>query len=315
MRNKNYILPLILFLSLSFILSMVISAAHETDPEKDNIGLNDDAFLSEEVYFSHIHGVGYNSDGDSILVASHVGIMLYTDGQWMVSKLPAHDYMGFASIDEGFYSSGHPALDTDLMNPLGLVKVTENENELTSLAFEGVFDFHQLAAGYYNHAIYVINHFSSPELKPGLNYTLDEGNTWNQRGKKRIAEKATQIAVHPTDASMVAIATTKGLYLSNNYGSNLAKITDNIVITAVSFSPDGQFLIYGHKTLKRYRLSNRITISIPHPDALHDDFIAYLAVNPMNSDEIVLATSKKNIFIWNDQGNNWKQVAREGKGF
>ena len=312
--NQNSILPKTIFLSLLFILSMSLSFAHEPDPDKNINRLKDNTFSSNNAYFSHIHGIGYSNDGGSILVASHVGIKNYTNGKWIVSDLPAHDYMGFSSTDEGFYSSGHPSISTDLLNPLGLVKVNNTDKKLTLLAFAGVFDFHQLAAGYYNHAIYVINHKPHTLLKPGLNYTLDEGKTWNHIGKKEVVERATQITVHPTDANTMAIATTKGLYLSKNYGTNFTKLTNDIVITAVSFSPNGEFLIYGHQTLRIYWLSDKDTDSISHMDFLENDFITYLAINPMNLDEIVLATNKKNIFISNNQGGSWQLVAREGKG-
>jgi photosystem II stability/assembly factor-like uncharacterized protein len=200
------------------------------------------------------------------------------------------------------------------LNPLGLVKVIENGKELTSLSFAGVFDFHQLAAGYYNHAIYVITRESHPQLKTGLNYTLDEGKTWIHSGKNRIVASATQIAVHPTDVSTVAIATTNGLYFSKDFGSKFTQITDDNMTTSVSFSPDGQFLVYGHKTIERYSLSNRKTDSISTPEISKDDFTTFITLNPINTNEIVLVTKKKNIFVSKNWGKSWFQIARDGKG-
>jgi hypothetical protein len=292
--KHNTLAKLILLFSF-LIWSINPLVAHEPEPEKDKAILPDEVFSSKEVYFSHIHGIGYSNDGTSILVASHVGIMLYTNGQWIVPDLPAHDYMGFAPIDEGFYSSGHPALKTDLLNPLGLVKVSNKGKELTLLAFAGVFDFHQLAAGYYSHAIYVITSVSHPQLKSGLNYSLDEGKTWAQSGTHGVVEWASQIAVHPTDVSTVAVATTKGLYLSKDFGKRYERLTDDNIITAVSFSPDGQFLAYGHQTIERYLLSNRKTGSISYPDISKDDFVTYIAINPIRTNEIAIVTKKKNI--------------------
>jgi len=312
--RKHYTLPKLTLLFSFFIWSMIPLMAHEPASDGEKATLPDDVFSSKEVYFSHIHGIGYNNDGNSILVASHAGIMLYTNRQWQVPDLPAHDYMGFAPVDEGFYSSGHPALNTDLLNPLGLVKVSNNGKEFTSLAFAGVFDFHQMAAGYYNHAIYVNNNKSHLQLKSGLNYTLDEGKTWTQSGTNRLLEWASQIAVHPTDVSTIAIATTKGLYLSKDFGSKFTRLTDDNIITAVSFSPDGQFLVYGHQTIERYWLSSRKTDSISYPDISKNDFTTYITINPMRTNEIVLVTKKKNIFVSNHWGKSWFQIAREGKG-
>src|SRR3546814_19465798 len=41
------------------------------------------------------------------------------------SDLPEHDYMGFATTREAFYSSGHPAAGSNLINPFGLIKSTD----------------------------------------------------------------------------------------------------------------------------------------------------------------------------------------------
>lgn len=313
LRKQYTLLKLVILISF-LIWSMNSLLAHEPESEKEKALLPDNVFSSKEVFFSHIHGVGYNNDGKSILVASHAGIMLYINGQWIAPDLPAHDYMGFAPVDEGFYSSGHPALNTDLLNPLGLVKVSNNGKELTSLAFAGVIDFHRMAAGYYNHAIYVITSESHPHLKSGLNYTLDEGKTWTHSDTKRLEEGVSQITVHPTDVRTVAVSTTKGLYLSKDFGNRFKRLTDDNVLTAVSFSPAGQFLLYGHQTLEVFWLSEGNTGSIPYPEISKDDYITFIAINPIITNEIVVVTKKRNIYLAKNWGKTWLQIAQEGKG-
>lgn len=312
--RKHYTLPRLILLFSFLIWSTNVLVAHEPEPEKEKVLLLDDVFASKEVFFSHIHGVGYNNEGNSIFVASHSGIMLYTNGQWIVPDLPAHDYMGFTPVDEGFYSSGHPALNTELLNPLGLVKVSSNGREITSLAFAGVFDFHRMVAGYYSHAIYVITSESHPHLKSGLNYTLDEGKTWTHSGTKRFAEWASQIAVHPTDVRTVAVTMTKGLYLSHDFGNRFERLSNDKIYTAVSFSPDGQFLVYGHQTLEVFWFSERKAGSIPYPEISKDDYITFIAINPMRTNEVVVVTNKKNIYLSKNWGKIWLQIAQEGKG-
>ncbi|MHA2033220.1 MAG: F510_1955 family glycosylhydrolase [Candidatus Kariarchaeaceae archaeon] len=213
---------------------MYSSEAHEPDSEKSKASLDDNVFLSNEVFFSHIHGIGYNSDGNRILVVSHAGIKLYTNGKWEAPDLPAHDYMGFAPVDDEFYSSGHPAHNTDLLNPLGLVKVSDDGEDFTSLVFAGVIDFHLMAAGHYSHTIYVITEESHPQLESGLNYSPDDGKTWTHINMNRQIIGASRIAVHPTDVRSVAVATKKGLYLSNDFGNRFDRLADEKTVTAIN---------------------------------------------------------------------------------
>jgi hypothetical protein len=309
-----HILQRVVLVFLFIIWGISLLVAHEPESVEEEVLLQENFFSSDEVFFSHIHGVGYAKDGNHILVASHTGIMNYTNGQWIAPDLLAHDFMGFSSVDEGFFSSGHPTLDSDLLNPLGLVKVSGNEKEITSLAFAGVFDFHQMAAGYYSHAIYVINKISHPHLKRGLNYTLDEGKSWTHSGMHRIAEWPAQIAVHPTDIKTVAVTTKKGIYLSQDFGNSFKRLENDKIFTAVTFSPDGMFLVYGHQTIEALQLPERKASSLPSPEFSKGEYINFIAINPMSTNEVVVVSNKKNIYLSKNWGNTWLQIAREGRG-
>ncbi len=308
-----YTLSRVVVVFTFLICGVGLLVAHEPESEEEKILLQENLFSSDEVFFSHIHGVGYAKDGNSILVAAHDGIKLYNNGQWIAPELPAHDYMGFSPVDEGFYSSGHPTLDSDLLNPLGLVKVSSN-GEIKSLAFAGVFDFHQMAAGYYSHAIYAINNETHPYLKRGLNYTLDEGKSWTRSSKQSLTKMATQIAVHPTDTNTVAVTTIEGTYLSQDYGNSFKRFDNDKIFTAVTFSPNGQFLVYGHLTIEVLQLPDGEASSIPSPEFSKGEYITFIAVNPMRTKEVVVASNKKNIYLSNNWGNTWLQIAREGRG-
>ena len=100
-----------------------------------------------DVEMPHIHGLGFSADGQQLLVPAHDGLRVYAGGRWQVPELPAHDYMGYAPTDNGFYSSGHPAPSAGLVNPLGLVKSTDGGKTLTTLGFQGQSDFHLMGVG------------------------------------------------------------------------------------------------------------------------------------------------------------------------
>ena len=48
-------------------------------------------------------------------------------------------------------------LKSNLKNPLGIMKSTDQGNTLEKIKFYGEIDFHYLAASYYNHTLYVYN--------------------------------------------------------------------------------------------------------------------------------------------------------------
>lgn len=124
----------------------------------------------------HIHELGISAN--NLYIATHTGLMKYDGERWYATSGNNHDYMGFSMIKDGFYSSGHPAEGSNLKNPLGLIKSTDNGKRLDKLAFYGESDFHYLTAGFGSNAIYVINQEPNTELKTGMYYTLDEGKTW-----------------------------------------------------------------------------------------------------------------------------------------
>lgn len=94
------------------------------------------------VELPHIHGLGFSPDGRQLIVPAHDGLRIYREGKWLIPPTPAHDYMGFAATNDGFYSSGHPHPSAGLVNPLGLIKSTDGGQTLTQLDFAGESDFH-----------------------------------------------------------------------------------------------------------------------------------------------------------------------------
>jgi photosystem II stability/assembly factor-like uncharacterized protein len=246
------------------------------------------------------------------MVPAHDGLRIYTEGQWSVPGVPAHDYMGFVPSDDGFYSSGHPDPTSNLVNPLGLIKSTDGGKTLVRLGFEGESDFHLMAVGYENHAIYVGNPAPNSALQPGIHYSQDDGQTWQQSALHGVTAQPIQMAVHPRDANTVALATEEGLLLSTDYGDSFASAGEGGTVTAVTFYPNGQSLLFGYQTLFSYDLATQQVTALPAPAIAADDAISYLAVNPAQPDEIALATFNRDIYLSQDGGNTWRSIAEDG---
>lgn len=276
----------------------------------------------DSVTMSHIHGLGFSADGRQLFVPAHSGFRIYQDGEWIVPELPSHDYMGYSPTDEGFYSSGHPGgfpdtghpgFENALPNPLGLVKSEDNGQTLITLAFAGESDFHLMAVGYESHAVYVVNAHPNSELEVGLFYTLDDSTTWEQADAQGIDSRVFQVAVHPTEENVIALATETGLFLSDNYGDEFQLISEAFPATAVAFDTQTGDLYFGYQTLYQYNLQTVEIEVLDIPEVEENDGLAYIAFSPA-TEHVALAYFSLNIYLSTDKGQTWEQIADAGRG-
>lgn len=265
------------------------------------------------VQLTHVHGLSFSSDGNQLFVPAHDGLVIYEGNQWQVPNLPVHDYMGYSGTDEGFYSSGHPGPGSNLINPLGLIRSTDGGESIQTLAFAGETDFHLMSASYESHAVYVLNPRQNSQLSPGLHYTLDDGQSWSQSAGRGVSGSPLQLAVHPTEASTVALATEGGLFLSTDYGDSFVQIGSLVPVSSVSFDPNGERLLFGYQSLFSYTLADAQISPIETPTIGNQDALGYIAINPV-SDQIAVATFNKDIYLSPDGGQSWETIAEGGIG-
>ena len=289
-------------------------AGHESRTEGQSLADLARAFDPQGLFLPDIHGIGYTPDGRRMVVPAHDGIRIYSEGRWLAPDVPVHDYMGFSATASGFYASGHPSPLSSYRNPLGLARVSEDGSDLTLLAFSGELDFHLLAAGYHSQAVYLFNEGDQATLAAGLHYSLDDGATWTRSQADGLPGPVVQLAVHPRRAQTVAAVAGGGLFLSEDYGNRFEAVTGARKISAAAFSPDGRYLLYAGLRLQALYLVGGITSDLPSPPFSEADAAAFLAVSPASEQEIVVASFRKDIFLTQDRGRNWKQIAREGLG-
>lgn len=266
--------------------------------------------------FEHLHGLGYINGGPAIVISTHDGLYQYEKEEWKEATSEKHDYMGFQAIREGFFSSGHPEPGSDYENPLGLVKSTDRGASFDKLAFYGEIDFHYLAAGYDSNAVYVINEMPTKGMSGGLHYSLDEGTTWNQSAMNEFtSEFISNLAVHPSKENLIAIGSKDGLFISEDYGENFNLLNDKKMILYVTLTENGGYYSsYENETteLKSFALSTdqAKTIQLPKEEM---NPISFIAVNPKDEKEIVIATNTNDIYLTTNEGLNWDELAVNGE--
>ncbi|MEP6984353.1 MAG: F510_1955 family glycosylhydrolase [Chloroflexota bacterium] len=268
---------------------------------------------TQNVQFPHMHGMGFSSDGGQLFVTAHDGFRVYENGHWLVPNLPINDYMGYSPTNSGFYSSGHPGSASNQINPLGLVKSTDGGQTITALGFVGESDFHLMGVGYETHAIFVLNPEANAILNVGLSYSIDDGKTWHPRQAGGVTSNIIQIAVHPTQENIVALATEGGLFLSTDYGQKFSHISNTIPVTSASFAATGDRLLFAYQNLYANDLTTGKIDTLQSPTITGSDAISYITVNPV-SGAIAIATLNKDIYMSNDQTQTWKQIAQRGIG-
>jgi photosystem II stability/assembly factor-like uncharacterized protein len=272
---------------------------------------------AQSVTLHHVHGLAYNADGTQLMVPSHHGLAVYRDGKWSKAPGPQHDYMGFAATSKNLYSSGHPAPGSGMVNPFGLIRSRDSGKTWDKLGLEGETDFHLLATGWNTNAVYVWNPAPSSRMKrAGLHFTLSDGFAWKAARAAGITGEPRALAVHPDNAAIVAVATSEGLYLSRDSGERFTRAAPGEGLS-VLFDLDGKHLWYGafdgRPTLVRVPLAGGHAAQVALPP-LTNDAVAYFAQNPARRLEYAIATFERSVYVSQDAGQTWSQIADRGKG-
>ena len=265
----------------------------------------------------HVHGLSYSPDGKRLFIPSHVGLAIYSEGRWSKAPGPEHDFMGFSAAREAIYSSGHPAPGSSLRNPFGLLKSKNGGKTWEHLGLTGEADFHVMTASYGAATIYVFSPVPNSRMpQPGIYYTADDGKTWTPASGKGLSGRIAALAAHPSRGAIVAAATDAGLFVSEDHGDRFAAVAAGSQATSVQFDLNGAHLWFGGygsaATLTKMDLKSRRRESVPIP-AMTQDAVAYIAQNPAKRKEYAIATFTRDVYLSNDGGKTWKQIAAHGE--
>ena len=275
------------------------------------------ARADSSVTLTHIHGLTYSADGTQLFIPSHDGLAVLAEGRWSKAAGPMHDYMGFSATRDALYSSGHPAPGSGLTGPLGLIKSSDGGRTWQKLGLEGESDFHILATSFGTNAVYVFNGEPNSRMsKTGLYYTLNDGLAWQRAAVTGLGFWSHSLAVHPTDARVVAVGTDQGLYLSRDSGESFEQLVSGKSVLAQIFDLDGQHLWFsahaGKAMLAWVVLKAGSPVEEVQLPQLTDDAVAYIAQNPVRRSEIAIGTYKRSVFVSKDRGRTWVQFAKDG---
>lgn len=281
------------------------------------VGLAFVGFADAQVMLTHVHGLAYSADGKRLMIPSHHGLAVYENGKWSKAPGPQHDFMGFSATAKHIYSSGHPAPGSGLVNPFGLLRSRDGGKSWDQLGLAGESDFHVMATSWNTNAVYVWNGASNSRMKQtGLHFTFNDGLAWQPARGSGLDGELRAIAVHPDDRATVAVATSKGVFLSRDSGERFTAIDQRAEALSVFADLDGKHLWYATfragPQLVRVPLAGSPSSEVKLPP-LAQDAVAYIAQNPLARREYAIATFKRNVYLSKDEGRTWTPIAEHGQ--
>lgn len=265
-----------------------------------------------------IYGIGYPGNDEALYIASNTGLKLYKQTKWLETTSNQHAYIGFQAMEGGFVASGHPVKGSSLKDPLGLVQSTDQGKTLAKLAFYGKSNFHYTASSFFSNNIYVINEQTNGSYQPGVFYSNDKGKSWNRSKFEQFDAKSLgMMAAHPRNGNEMAMATRTGIYYSENSGDMMKRVTDPIMVTALTFANDE--LLYSsveNKQIMMKKLNPKTgappsVVTIPFLD--YDNPVTYVAVDPKNPNKLAFSTYKNDLYESADAGKSWVNLLKNGK--
>ncbi|MBU9674054.1 hypothetical protein KQ939_14030 [Planococcus sp. CP5-4] len=291
--------------------------ATETTESSKTASTADSAAMELEVPFDgvmdHVHGMGYIEENGGLYFASHQGLKVHRDGQWTEIEDQYHDFMGFNATATGFVSSGHPDMQSDMQNPLGIKRSDDGGESFEDLGFEGETDFHEMAVGYNNGNLFVFNPQPNSEMDTGFHRSDDAGKTWQPTVAEGLDGKVTFLAMHPDDSMMIAAASNQGIFWSEDGGESFSRITEGELGTAAFFSEDAlYYATYSDDAKLIKRSLSGDEQNIPLPD-MTEDGVVYAAQHPENPEQLAIYTAKGHAWQTQDAGENWTQILNAGQ--
>ncbi|HEY5898481.1 MAG TPA: hypothetical protein VIV54_13010 [Burkholderiales bacterium] len=249
------------------------------------------------LFHEHGHGLAFSSDGKILFAPSHDGLAAYEDSAWREAPGPEQGFSGFAVAERAIYASGPGA---------GLMRSVDGGRTWHTIALRGE-EVRLIAAGYRSGALYALK-------RGGLAATLDEGKTWRAAKAQRVAGEIHALGAHPMHASIVALGTGFGLYLSRDGGETFNRLDGSEPVTALTFDHDGSRVLYARALSndvieRRLDKGERRRMRLP---ALAHDYVTCLAHSPTDERSIAFATRKLDVYLTRDGGGTWRRIASAG---
>ncbi|GAE34398.1 F510_1955 family glycosylhydrolase [Halalkalibacter akibai] len=270
--------------------------------------------------FTHIHGLEYEVNGEGFYIATHHGIILADQANWNLigGTSEQHDFMGFTILENGnMISSGHPSLQSDLNNPLGVIMSEDKGLTWEPIALHGEVDFHIIHVNAKNqNIIYGLDSYHSQLYKSengGFNWLPIEIS----QAPMDIGE-IYAITSNPLDANHLLAGFPTGMFSSRDGGETWIELEKEFTVTSFTsvngHSEEMIAYLMGSKQGLYYSKDFGETWELIHSEFGDEaEVVIEISQHPRNPEQLVVATSMTNIYETHNFGQEWIMIAQEGK--
>lgn len=296
--NSKYLLPVGVLIAVMVIGFFILSQGNNSSTNEKTA-----KELNPVESITHGHGLAVDvSDPTKLYIATHHGLLLLSNEKelYRVGNLQ-DDYMGFTphpSDPKILFSSGHPKTGGNI----GFQKSEDGGFTWNKVSggVQGPVDFHAMTISSVN-----------PNLIYGwyrgaLQRSSDEGRTWEIASNTQYP--IINLAADRKDENIVYAATSEGLMVSNNKGTEWSQLYDGLVSVVAANPLDSSQLLSFSEKYKLAKSNDSGKTWEKLNETFNDESILFIAFSKQNP-EIIYSLSEKNaIYKSSDSGNNWNKI-------
>jgi hypothetical protein len=253
-----------------------------------SMGLANQAKAAQLDSVSHIHHV--KVVGNKVLVLTHEGLyeLVGKNNMKLVGKEKI-DVMGFVSLGNVLIASGHPAVGSNMPNPIGVIKSLDGGLTWKSVSLSGKVDFHFLEG--------LGSDLYGADSQTGkLMYSADSGVTWKTLGANTFSD----IAVSPKKSGIAIALKDSKLLLTQNAFKSSSTIKSTLTMTQIEWRKSGLYGLSGNSLYKSTNSGKTWTKLSTFKGAA-----GILSV----SDQLMLVTVGSDIYTSNNEGKSFRKIS------
>lgn len=259
------------------------------------------------VRFGKVLGSGFTETDDRLWIASGSGIVSYRGGSWkkeMAAQIPASTQI--VPVKNGYLQfEGNGTAE----------EKNDNGKLIRSISLSKKWTGGIWGADASAHAFY---HVSTDGGNLMLNYSADGGKNWSTSTLKAVKGNVLMLAVYPEKENVFAIATTKGLFVTQDGGAHFQVYLNGQAVSSASFGsgPNLSLLAgtYGSDTaLYTILPAHQKTINL-EMGTVEGDRLVQIFQSLKHTGEAAVLTESGDVYLTRNSGENWIILAQNGRG-
>ena len=293
-----------------------------TDQTADEFGTADESVTDQTAdefspMFSHIHGLAYGlNEPYDLYVSTNDGLIQITasnEWQWTADPHHRHDLVSFKVQDtDTLIASGHPAEQSDLQEPLGIV-VSKNQGATWEpVALHGEVHFQVLDMNAGDPSIL----YGLADQEFAFYQSINGGLSWEKIKTERLSPDTHALVSDPGRPESLLAGTPKGILTSDDGGKTWEMFNPNLTFVGIQALPSQPSLIVAYLLgdMEGLMMSEDFGQTWSSLNfTIENDVVSAIAVHPEEANTFAVGTLEASIYLTKDGGEQWIQLAESGR--